>query len=133
RLAAIAVVGLELGLVAHPDLPQLDPGLKLAGQVFDQLAEVHALLGQEVEDDPLAAEQVLDVYQLHLQLARADEAQARLVLLTLQLPDAFDALAVLGRHEAEDLAPRRLGDQPNDLRVRCTQDVADFLAALGAG
>ena len=54
-LAAVAVIGQELGLVADPDLAHLDPRLEGAGQVLDQLAEVDPLLGEVIEDHPLAA------------------------------------------------------------------------------
>ena len=37
----------RLGLVAHPDLPQLDPPAHAAAEVAQQLAEVDALLGGE--------------------------------------------------------------------------------------
>ena len=76
RLAAVAVVGQQLGLVADADLPHLDPGLERAGQVLDQLAEVDPLLGQVVEDHPLAAEDDLDVDQVHLEPSLGDELAA---------------------------------------------------------
>ena len=77
RLAAVAVVGQQLGLVADADLPHFDPRLKLAGQLPHQLAKIDPVLGQVVDHDPLAAEQVLDVDQLHVELLLARSAAGR--------------------------------------------------------
>ena len=108
RLAAVAVVGQQLGLVADADLPHLDARLVLAGQVLDQLAEIDALLGQEIEDDPLAAEQVLDVHQLHLQCAAARQPLAGFQLLLFLLAEPRPLLAVLVGQRADDPARGRL-------------------------
>ena len=75
-LAAVAVVGQELRLVADADLPHLDPRLKIARQGFDEVAKVDAVLGEVEKDDPFAAEDVLDVDQFHLQPALSDELDA---------------------------------------------------------
>ena len=40
----------HLGLVAHADLAQLDAGVVASGQIADQIPEVDALLGGEIED-----------------------------------------------------------------------------------
>ena len=90
RLAAVAVVGQELGLVADADLPHLDARLVLAGQVLDQLAEIDPLFRQEVENDPLAAEQVLDVDQLHLEAALGHKVLASLQLAAFRLAQLMD-------------------------------------------
>ena len=111
RLAAVAVVGQQLGLVAHADLPHLDARLILAGQVLDQLAEIDALLGQEIKDDALAAEQVLDIDQFHLQTPLLHETDARLQLAFLDLVQPFALGAIAFREQPNDSAARRLGDQ----------------------
>ncbi len=121
RLAAVAVVGQQLGLVADADLPHLDARLVLAGQVLDQLAEIDALLGQEVEDDPLAAEQVLDVHQFHLQMALADEALAGRQFVGLDGVQSIQCGLVLVGQPAQDAAVRRLGQQLHGPRVGLAQ------------
>ena len=57
----------------------------MARQVLDQLAEIHALVRSEIEDDLAAVERVLHVHKLHIQL----------VLLDLLLAD-LERLALLG-------------------------------------
>src|SRR5262249_58961918 len=73
RFSTVAVIGLELRLVADADLPQLDARLEVAGEVLNQFAEVDALPGEGVKYDPLAAEEVFDIDQSHLQFTVADE------------------------------------------------------------
>ena len=131
RLAAIAVVGQQLRLVADADLPHFDAGLEFAGQVLDQLAEIDALLGQEIEDEPFAAEEVLDVDEFHLQLAFVDEIVAA-IIGRFFAGLAFEELhAILVGHRADDLALGRLLDELDGARRRLAQDLADFQAALG--
>jgi hypothetical protein len=77
-------------------------------QVLDQLAEVDPLLGQVVEDQPLAAEQRLDVDQVHLQLPPGDEGAAGRHALPLALGQACLGRQVLGLRDAEDLPPDRV-------------------------
>ena len=42
---------IDLALVPHADLAQLDAGVEDTGQILDQLAEVHAAIGGKVEHD----------------------------------------------------------------------------------
>src|SRR5262249_18406117 len=109
----------------------LDARAVLAGQVLDQLAEVHTLLGQEVKDDPLAAEQVLDIDQLHLELAGGDEAVAGLELAQLGLSEAGRLGLVLLALAAHRLAAVGLGVEAPGPRGRFAQDSAGSQAALG--
>jgi len=115
-LAAVAVVGQEFGLVAHTDLPQFDPRLKLAGQELHQFAEVHPFVGQEIKHDALAAEQVFDVDQFHLQAHLADLVAADIVLAVAGLAEVLDALAVVVGEWSDDLPAGRLGDHRDGLR-----------------
>ena len=131
-LAAVAVIRQQLRLIADADLPQLDPPLKFPGQVFDQLAEVHALFRQEVKDNPLAAEQVLDVHQLHLKLAVFDETAAGLHFLPFGFLEAIQLLTIIRGDEAKNLPVRRLRKQLDDLRLGLREHLSDFLAALAA-
>ncbi len=69
----MVVIGQQLGFVTHADLLELDAGVELAGHVAHQLAEVHPSVGPEVEDDLLAAQDVLDLDDAHLQLVLAHQ------------------------------------------------------------
>ena len=131
RLAAVAIIGLELGLVADADLPQLNPRLQLAGQVFDQFPEIDPLFGQEVEDCPLAAEEPFDVHQLHLQSALGDQSGAGLEIGTLQFAESFNALAVLIRHNAKDLPVSRFDQLRDGLRDGRAQNLTDLVPTVG--
>ena len=66
-LSAAFVVADEACFVACPDLAHFDAGVILAGEFVDQFAEVHSMFGQEVEYDPLAAEEVFDGHQFHIE------------------------------------------------------------------
>ena len=72
RLTAIAVVGQQFRFIPHANLPHFDACLKLFGQISDQLAKINTSFGQKVDDDSFAAENSLDIDQLHLQLQRVD-------------------------------------------------------------
>ena len=71
------------GLVAHPDLAQLDAHLEGRDQVAHQVAEVDALLGREEEQDLLLVQEVVRAHQLHVEAARGDPLARRLVGLLL--------------------------------------------------
>ena len=63
-------------LVAHADLPQLDARAEHAREVFYQLAEVHAPVGGEEEEDLVPLKRALDVHELHFELVLFDELPA---------------------------------------------------------
>ncbi len=132
RLAAVAVIGLEFRLVADTDLPQFDARVEGSREFFDEFAKVDALLGKKVEDDALATEQVFDIDELHLQPAVGDGFAGGVELATLVLVDFLDFPAVIGRQVSQDRAARRLAELGNGPRICQAQDVADFLAAVGA-
>ena len=91
---------------------------ELLGQAFDEFAEIDAFVGQEEEDDPLAAEKVLHVDQLHRQLLFGDHVPADFVLFLLQFAQLGDANLVFGVHD------------PDDLPVRGLRQIGHGLAAL---
>ena len=131
RLAAVAIVGQQLGLVTHADLAHFDARAILAGQVLDQLAEIDALLGQEKEDHPLAAEEMFDVDELHLQLTLLDELLAALQGALFPLAGGAGLGKVFGAHDADDLARRRFSQELNGAGRGLTQDLGHLDAALG--
>ena len=51
----------HLAFIAHTDLAQLNAGVELPGQVLDQLAEVHTVVGGKIEH------QLADVYKRQAQ------------------------------------------------------------------
>src|SRR5438034_802130 len=71
--------------VARADLSHLDARPELAREIAHQLAEVHALLGAEVDRHPPCGRMDLDVEDLHRNAAAAREALCRrdAALLTL--------------------------------------------------
>ena len=68
RLTAKPQAAQHLALIAHADLAQLDAGVELGRQILDQLAEVHAVVGCEVEHQLAAVQRVLGIDQLHFQV-----------------------------------------------------------------
>src|SRR5262245_38699241 len=104
RFAAIAVIGQKFGLIAHANLPHFDARVKLARQVADQFAKVDPFLGDEKEDEPLAAKEILDVDKVHLQFTVANESLAFLEGKLLFLVQLGEHLAIFGRLLAENLA-----------------------------
>src|SRR5690242_16080054 len=109
-LAAVAVVGEELGFVADANLAHFDAGLKLASEVLDEIAEVDSFLGEE-EDDAFAAEELLDINELHGKLALLDESPASVQLAILVFVDFLQRVEVRRRRGAEDAAAGGLGEQ----------------------
>ena len=74
---------------------------------------------------------MLDVHELHLQLAFMDEIVAAKVGVFLTSL-AFEELhAVFGGHGANDLALGRLFDELDGARRRLAEDLADLEAAVG--
>ena len=61
------VVGHQPGFVARPDLPHLDSRPVPLRQFLNKLAKVDPRRRPKVEDDPLAAEQVLRGHDLHVE------------------------------------------------------------------
>ena len=78
-----------------------------SGQRPDQFAEIDPRLGQVVDHDPLAAEDVLNVDQLHFQPEPVDVLLANVELLPGLLPQAGKFVAVFGRRLAENLPAGR--------------------------
>src|SRR3989449_4691659 len=66
----------ELGRVARADLAHLDPRVELACDVADQLAEVDAVLGIEVDGDTARRRLHLDVHHLHREPSSARQLLA---------------------------------------------------------
>ena len=120
----------HLRLVAHADLAQLDAHLEHAGQILHQLAEVHAAVGGEIEDDLGVVEGVLHAHQLHLQLVPRHLLLTDAERLLLAAGVVLRALLVLLGGDAHHLLQRR-----DDLLVadgaRAGHDLAELDAARG--
>ena len=113
-LAADAKAADHLALVAHADLAQLDAGVEDAGQILDQLAEVHAAVGGEVEHDLGAVEGILGLHQLHFQAVAGNAlltgaVGALFVLTVLAHPADIHAVGHAG-DGLEGLGHGRIGD-----------------------
>ena len=98
RATADAQAADHLCLVAHADLPQLDPCAENGGKALDQLAEIHAPVGGKEEEDLAAVKGVFRRNELHIQSAVVDLLQADLVgVLFLLTVFGVDFLILLGR------------------------------------
>ena len=132
RLAAIAEVGEQFSLIAYPDLAKFDACVALAGQVFNEFAEVYSLLGQEEEDDPLAAEEMFDVYQFHLKLTLSDELPTYLQFLLFEVFE-FEPMQMIGLTDSsDDASASRFGNGGEPFGRGGAEHDADFMAAFGA-
>src|SRR5215813_4374507 len=105
RAAELAAAGTdavhELGRIARPDLPHLDAGVELVGEVADEIAEVHALLRAEEHGDPAMARIDLHVHDLEPEPAAARAPPAGLGVTQLALA-ALVPLCGLGLGGAAD-------------------------------
>ena len=66
--SAVSVISQQLGFVANPYLFHLDSRLKLAGQQLYQFTKIDSFVGQVKDNHPLAAEKLLNVNELHVQI-----------------------------------------------------------------
>ncbi len=140
--AAPPHTGETCGLVADADLAQLDPGLELPGQLADQVAEVHPLLGREVDRELLAVPLPLGVADLHREVVGAhplDDLAADVLLGAAQLLVGGDLLAGGATQDRGAIAGRRLargaaaaaGTAFLEGRFADRADPAEVLAAVG--
>ena len=65
-LAAIPIIGEELGFVTNANLPHLNTRSERSGEILDKFAKVDPLLRELIEHQPLAAENRLDIDEIHL-------------------------------------------------------------------
>jgi hypothetical protein len=111
RLAAIAVVGQQLGFVADADLPHFNARLKLGGEGFDQIAKINALFTDVIDDQPFTAKDALDIDELHRQFEAFDVLDADVEAGDLALLNVRQLVLVFGRHLAHDLPAGSTGEQ----------------------
>ena len=103
----------HLRFVAHADLPQLDARAEHAGQILDQLAEVHATVGGEVKQHFVHVERAFRRDQIHFQpalfdLALADDERfVRALFVTRQR--LFIRVGCHAHHALERLDDRLVG------------------------
>ncbi len=67
-LTAVGVATHQACLVTHANLAHIHAGMEARGKIFDQLAEVNAILGSKIEDNLLATKEVLHAHRLHIQV-----------------------------------------------------------------
>ena len=91
RSAADAVAAQYFGLVADADLAQFDARAENAGQVLDQVAEVHASVRCKVEKHFAVVKSILRIDELHVQPVGVDLLLADAVGFLL-----LDAVVLLG-------------------------------------
>jgi hypothetical protein len=103
-------------------------GFEDAGQVLDQLAEIHAAVRGEVEGDLAAVEGVLHADQLHVELVLCDLLLCDLRRFLLLFAVLDQALSVVLRGDADDRAQR--GNDGGFLHVRRLHGDLPVLDAL---
>ena len=117
----------QLGLVAHADLPKLDPGLEDARQILHEIAEIDPAVRREIKEHLAVVKCVLRLDQLHVELPLGDLALADPVGLPL-LPVVLRCpLPVVRRRHPEDRLQRL-----RDPLIRKLHRSDDHLAVLDA-
>ena len=97
--AAGAQAADHLRFIAHADLPQLDTGAEYAGQILDQLAEVHAAICRKIKQHFVHIKGTFDRDQVHVQPAFLDLALADDKRLVRALFIPLERFSVrVGRH-----------------------------------
>ena len=105
--------------------------LNRLGERFDQFAKIDAVLGEVVEHQPFAAEELLDVHELHNELAVGDDLLGLREDSRLLVQHFVAGAFVLGGDAAEDAADRLLAPQVLAGTIGgITQDFAPFGAAM---
>ena len=127
-LAAIAVIGKKLGLVADTDLAHLDSSLERAGQVLDQLSKVDALLREVIKDGPFATMNQFDVDQIHLEPPLGDQFLTGRKGGRTIFADPRLQLAIFGGRRAKNLTSRGAAH----ILGRSLRDRAEHFAELGS-
>src|SRR5262249_46895408 len=128
RAAAGAVAAVHLGLVAHADLAHLDARAEFGGELADQLAEIDAAVGGEIENQLRAVERLLHARELHAEAALPNFQQrdpVRFLLAMLVLHPRDDVVA---RGDADHSRRLIAGGRPPGLELR---DVAHHRAERG--
>ena len=101
--------------------------MELAGQVLDQLPEIHPVVGGKIEHQLVAVQRILGVHQLHLQLVGGDALFAQVkggLFVGAVLAHPADVDAVGHAHHRLDFPGKTAGGD--------VVDAAHHLAALDA-
>ena len=120
----------DTGFFPRADLAEFDAHLEDAGQIGDEGAEVHPLLGEEAERDLAPAEDDLGVDQLHVEAVLGDEPAAGGHRLAAQFFVSGDDLEVLLVGQPHHPLQRRRKSAFLD-RVRRVDHLADLGPAHG--
>ncbi|CDD39224.1 unknown [Collinsella sp. CAG:398] len=120
----------EARLVADADLAHVDARMEARGEVLHELAEVHAVLGGEVEDGFLSPEEILHPHRFHVEvvlLHKITETVHSLLAAASELIGSVEVgIGGYAQHRLERRAERRFlhleGIGGNE---------ANLLAALG--
>ena len=93
-------------LVPHADLPQLDARAEHARKILYELAEVHAPVGGEEEENFIPLKRALDVHKLHFELVLFDELPADAERFLFALAVKLRNAQIVRRGAAHDRAQR---------------------------
>ena len=106
------------GLVADPDLPQLDAGAEERGEIADQCPEIDPLLGGEVDGELVPVPLPLGVAHLHHEPVVADPLDHLPADLLLGAAAFLVAADVVGGGAADDRLERLFGGGLGRCRTR---------------
>jgi hypothetical protein len=131
RFAAVAIIRQQFCFIAHADLSELDARVKLACQGLDQLSEIDPAFGDEVKDHSFAAEDPLDIDELHRQVMLFDQTRSRGVVRIPGIVKLAQSLAIVRRGNAQNVSMRGFGNRGNCLRCGRAKNLATFHTPFG--
>ena len=130
--ATISIVRQQFCLIANPDLFHLDSRLELRSQQFYKITKIDTLLGQVENHDPFAAEQLLDIDQLHLQTERINVLLASINFIPPSPIEVIDRIKIIIRYATHDVTSGRIIEMGKGIIGGFTKHLADFQSAIRA-
>src|SRR5208283_1693855 len=92
----------DFGLIARANLFHLDANPQRVGEIADQVAEIHAALGDEIKSDLASVEGVVGADQLHLDSPLADPLDAEPARMRLAREVFLLEVEIVARSDPDD-------------------------------
>src|ERR1700722_2570749 len=105
--------------------------MELPGEAFDQLAEIDPAFGDEIKHHAFAAEDSLDIHELHLQVMLLDQFCAGGMIRIAGIANVAELLMIVCSRDSKDFSVCGLGNHGNCLRRCRTKNFTTLHAALG--
>ena len=131
RFATVTIIRQKFSFVPYTNLSHLNSGLQVGGQEANQFPEINTLFSKVINNDPLTAEKLLDVNQLHLQFQVPDVLPANFEDLVSARLNMSQFVLVIVRQRTQDLSLLGLVEVAQRIFGRLAQDITDFHAAFG--